>query len=129
VVGVDPAASGSPVATVALDEGAVATSTTLRRRWQAEGAPRHHLIDPATGLPAEQGVVSASVLAARCWQAEVLAKTALVAGLTDGVALIEHAGADGILVDELGGLHPTAGFARFGRVTTPAPGSGVGART
>ncbi|MCU1358567.1 MAG: thiamine biosynthesis lipoprotein ApbE [Acidimicrobiales bacterium] len=121
-VDIDPAATGHPIATVALEEGAVATSTTLRRRWQAGGTPMHHLIDPATGRPAQRGIVAATVLAARGWQAEVLAKAALVAGVTDGLRLVEDAGADGILVDDLGGLHPTAGFARFGQVSRSAPG-------
>jgi thiamine biosynthesis lipoprotein len=123
VVDLDPTASGHPVATVSLDQGAVATSTTLRRRWRTEGAGRHHLIDPATGRPAQRGVVAASVLAARGWQAEVLAKAALVAGVADGLELLVAAGTDGILVDELGGLHPTPGFARFGRVARSAPGT------
>jgi thiamine biosynthesis lipoprotein len=123
VVSLDPTASGQPVATVSLDQGAVATSTSLRRHWQAGGVRSHHLIDPSTGRPAQRGVVSASVLAARGWQAEVLAKAALVAGVTDGVELIAGAGADGILVDDLGGLHPTPGFSRFGHVACSAPGT------
>ena len=35
-----------------LTSGAVATSTTRRRRWSAGGITVHHLIDPATGRPA-----------------------------------------------------------------------------
>ena len=122
-IDLDPAAGGHPIATVTLEQGAVATSTTLRRTWQAGGRSMHHLIDPATGLPASRGVVSASVLAGRGWRAEVLAKAALVAGVTDGIRLLTDAGADGILVDDLGGLHPTAGFDRFGRVAVSAPGA------
>ena len=122
VVDIDPAASGLPVATVTLDQGAVATSTTLRRRWRTEGQTMHHLIDPATGRPTERGVVAATVLAARGWQAEVLAKAALAAGVTEGLRLITDAGADAIVVDAFGGLHPTPGFQRFGRVAVSAPG-------
>jgi len=36
-----------PLALLALGEGAVATSTTLKRRWRSGGVDRHHLIDPA----------------------------------------------------------------------------------
>jgi thiamine biosynthesis lipoprotein len=122
-VDIDPAATGRPMATVALEQGAVATSTTLRRRWLTGGRPMHHLIDPSTGRPAARGVVAASVLAARGWQAEVLSKAALVAGIDDGIAVITEAGADALLVDDLGGLHPTPGFARFGRVAALAPGA------
>lgn len=126
-IDLDPAASGLPIARVTFEEGAVATSTTLRRTWQADGGAMHHLIDPTTGRPAARGVVAASVVSARGWQAEILTKAALVAGVDEGVRLIEDAGADGILLDHRGALHPTAGFARFGAVTLPARRTG-GAR-
>lgn len=112
-VDLDPAAAGQPIGAVALDDGAVATSTVLRRRWLVGGENCHHLIDPATGRPVSGRAVSASVLAARGWQAEVLAKAALVAGIEDGVELIAGAGAEGVMVDDTGDLHPTAGFGRF----------------
>lgn len=109
----DPAAAGEPIATVVLDRGAVATSTVLRRHWTVAGRHAHHLIDPETGEPSQSDVVSASVLARRGWQAEVLAKAAVVAGVTDALALIERTGADAILVDRNGDLHTTNGFGRF----------------
>ena len=61
-------------------------------------------------------VVSATVVARTAWQAEVLAKAALLAGASDpatGLATIAERGADGLLVDNHGGLHPTAGLQRF----------------
>jgi thiamine biosynthesis lipoprotein ApbE len=54
-----------------------------------------------------------TVLAAEGWQAEVLAKAAFLGGLRQGPALLATAGADGLLVDDRGGLHRTAGFGRF----------------
>ena len=112
-IDLDPAASGLPLAQVSLERGAVATSTTLRRRWALDDEARHHLIDPATGRPAAGDLVAVSVLAAHAWQAEVLAKAALVAGIDAGTALIERLGADALLVDRHGALHRTAGFGRF----------------
>lgn len=116
-VDLDPAATGRPLARVALADGAVATSTVLRRRWRIDGRPRHHLIDPATGAPADRGLVAVSVLARCGWQAEVAAKAVLVAGRGDGLDLLAGLGLDALLVDEVGGLHPTPGLARF---TVPA---------
>lgn len=115
-VDLDPAATGRAYARVVLDHGAVATSTTLRRRWTIAGVERHHVIDPRAGTSAASDVVAASVIAARGWQAEVLAKAAIVAGLDDGARLIASIGAHALLVDRHGGLHPTTGFDRF--VTT-----------
>jgi len=93
---------------VALRTGAVATSSRVRRAWGPAGDRRHHLIDPGTGRPARGGG-----LAARGWQAEVLAKAAFLGGLEQGRALLTAAGADGLLVDDRGGLHPSGGFGRF----------------
>ncbi len=120
-IDLDPAASGTPHATAVLDHGAIATSTVLRRRWEIDGTEHHHLIDPATGEPADSGVVAVSVLAGHGWQAEVLAKAALVAGLEDGLRLITSVGAEGLVIDAHGGVHPTAGFARFLTGTAPEP--------
>jgi thiamine biosynthesis lipoprotein len=91
----------------------------VRRAWGPPQDRRHHLIDPATGQPARSGLAAATVLAARGWQAEVLAKAAFVAGLPAGLALLTVVGADGLLVDDQGCPHPTAGFGRFRGPATP----------
>ena len=73
-----------PSARVNLQSGALATSSTLRRRWSvpsADGCPdgiAHHVIDPRTGRPAHGPAVSVSVLAPEAWWAEALATTVLV---------------------------------------------------
>jgi len=55
---------------------AVATSSTLRRRW----AGRHHVVNPRTGLPTDADVVQATVVADCGWRAEAAATVALVRG-------------------------------------------------
>jgi thiamine biosynthesis lipoprotein len=55
---------------------AVATSSTLRRRWSG----RHHVIDPRTGLPASSEIVQATVVADSGWRAEAGATLALLRG-------------------------------------------------
>lgn len=61
--------------------GALATSTTLRRRWTtADGRTAHHLIDPRTGLPAASPFVQVSVIALTCREAETWAKAVLIGG-------------------------------------------------
>lgn len=65
---------------VAIDRGGVATSSTVARRW-ADGS-RHHLVDPATGLPATGPVRTATVWAPDCAQANALSTAAIVWGET-----------------------------------------------
>ncbi len=44
---------GADAATVWVDGGGLATSSTQVRRWRAGGVERHHLLDPRTGLPVD----------------------------------------------------------------------------
>ena len=63
----------------------MATSGIGRRSWlAADGAPAHHLLDPATGRPAYTGLLQVTALAPTALAAEVRAKAALLAG-PDGV--------------------------------------------
>ena len=113
VVAIEHPLRPGPAATVTIERGAVATSSRVRRAWGTAGDRRHHLIDPATGRPAASGLAAVTALAAEGWQAEVLAKAAFLGGPRQGPALLAAAGADGLLVDDQGGLHRTTGFGRF----------------
>jgi FAD:protein FMN transferase len=66
--------------TLGLENGGLATSGRDRRTWVRNGKTQHHLIDPATGLPAEGDVVTVTVAAGSAAEAEVLAKTLFLAG-------------------------------------------------
>jgi FAD:protein FMN transferase len=73
-------------------QGAMATSTTRKRRWQtAAGAEAHHLIDPRTGLPAESPFIQVTAWAAEAQVAEVWAKAVLIGG-PDAVKAAGRAG-------------------------------------
>lgn len=67
----------------------IATSGTDFRRWHTDGQPRHHIIDPRTGLPADTDVLAATVIAPTTIDAEAAAKAALILGCEDGLAWIE----------------------------------------
>lgn len=72
--------------------GALATSSTQRRRWRsAGGGQAHHLIDPRSGLPAVGTFAQVSVWAPECWLAEVWAKAVLIGGQA-GVEACQRAG-------------------------------------
>ena len=66
--------------TLGLEDGGVATSGRDRRNWLCEGEPRHHLIDPVTGSPADGDVLAVTVAAGSAAEAEVLATTLFLAG-------------------------------------------------
>ena len=65
---------------VRLPGGAVATSSVTCRRWRRGATVLHHIIDPATGLPAQGPWRTASVAAVTCADANAAATAAIVAG-------------------------------------------------
>ena len=73
----DPGAPNETAATLRLDSGALASSSTLRRAW---GPDLHHILDPRTGAPTDSPIVQSTVWASTCAEAEVLAKWALLTG-------------------------------------------------
>lgn len=123
----------NPVVLVGVSDGAVATSSVLRRTWSVGGTHRHHLIDPATGLPSDTDLGMASVIAGTAWEAEVLAKAVLLRGCARAFDLLEHS-VEALVVDRDGRVNATPGFQSFvGDAAVPArlvfdrePSNGVG---
>lgn len=109
----DPCDERRTLATFALTQGAVATSSTLGRRW---GQGLHHIIDPRTGAPAASGLAAATVFAPRAALADVLAKACIVLGAADGLALLRAQGCHGLLVSTSGQTITTPGLEEFGHV-------------
>ena len=73
-----PTAQGAEVVSIA--SGGVATSSTTVRRWTRGGVVLHHIIDPATGLPAASPWRTATVVAASCVDANIASTAAIVLG-------------------------------------------------
>lgn len=72
---------GEPEGLIALPAGsAVATSSTLRRRWAHGGQVMHHVLDPRTGRPAAEVWRTVTVAAQTCAHANTLTTAALVRG-------------------------------------------------
>lgn len=108
---VRPDRGGEPVAVVAVDSGAIATSSVRVRNWIApDGRRVHHLLDPQTGEPARTGLVAVTVAGVDPAWSEVWSKALFLAGRR---AIGDEARARGIAawwVDDAGrlGLTPEA---------------------
>jgi thiamine biosynthesis lipoprotein len=97
----NPFAPGELLNTIALAKGGVATSGRDFRKWIQQGRPRHHIIDPGTGRPADTDVLTATVIAPNARRAEAGAKAALILGSERGIEwLNRHPGLAGMLVLE-----------------------------
>ena len=76
----DPAGGPEPLAAIAVEDGAVATSSVRLRSWVHDGRTVHHLLDPRTGEPAEAGLRAVTVVGPDPAWAEVWSKTLFIGG-------------------------------------------------
>ena len=94
LVGVtDPVSFDIEMGQLAIVQGGVATSGTLRRCWHTDtGEAVHHLLDPATGQPArhDRQIVAVTVVAGTAAWAEVWTKAVMVRGATMLAVLDGH---------------------------------------
>lgn len=104
----DPLHPESDLALLMIARGGVATSGRDYRRWERNGKPQHHIIDPRTGAPAETDVLSATVIAPTATQAEVAAKVAFILGRRAGMDWLRAHQYPGLLVLEDGRTAHTA---------------------
>lgn len=95
--------------TVTITSGGIATSSTTVRRWTRGGVVLHHIIDPATGLPAKGPWRTATVVAATCVDANIASTAAIVMG-HKAPAWLESHRLPARLVDHKGRVRRVAGW-------------------
>jgi thiamine biosynthesis lipoprotein len=108
VVGIEaPDPTAPQLCAIALDGGAVATSSTISRRWSTPSGCRHHLIDPATGQPSSTDLSTVTVVAASGWLAEAHATAAALTGSAGVLGYLTHHALSGIAVRDDGAIIAT----------------------
>ena len=95
--------------TIAIRTGGVATSSTTVRRWRRGGVELHHIIDPATGLPATGPWRTVSVVAGTCVDANIAATASIIRGAA-AAAWLDGAGLPARLVDGAGAIVRVGGW-------------------
>jgi FAD:protein FMN transferase len=105
-------ADGDPEDVVALaGGGAMATSSTLRRRWRRGPDEWHHILDPHTGHSADPVWRTVSVAAATCYAANTVSTAAIVRGWS-ALHWIRSLGLAARLVDRDRVVHEVCGWPR-----------------
>ena len=94
---------------ISITSGGVATSSTTVRRWTRGGVVLHHIIDPATGLPADSCWRTVSVVAATCVDANIASTAAIVMGRR-ATSWLEAGRLPARLVDLEGNVQRVAGW-------------------
>jgi len=100
----------TPLGTIELASGAIATSGDYEWYFEEGGVRYHHILDPATGRPARR-CISATVIAADAVDADALATGLFVLGPVEGMALAERVpGVEAMLIAPDLSVHTTTGF-------------------
>lgn len=107
----EPSIAPGSITRLVLVDGAVATSTTEKRRWVTDGEVRHHLIDPSTGHSHDRTTRLATVVSRDAWWAEVCTKQLF------GVEPVEMSNvivdAEAMILTDSGELHRSSNFERY----------------
>lgn len=107
----DPANKENNFELLMLSGGGVATSGRDYRRWYANDAWQHHLIDTRTSRPAVTDVLTATVIAETVMEAELHAKMGLILGSEEGTAWLKsQPKLDYLFVLETGNILKSPGF-------------------
>lgn len=107
---IEPSPGEDPAETVLLDRGGLASSGPGARRWRRGRRDLHHIIDPATGRPADTPWRMVTVSGATCVDANAAATAAVILG-SAAPAWLERRQLPARLVDEAGAVVRTGGWA------------------
>jgi thiamine biosynthesis lipoprotein len=96
----DPEDPTKLISSIQVSNGAVATSTSMKRRWKMNGVSKHHLIDAAIGEPSASTIISSTVTAPTATEADVWAKVVLLLGEDAGKSWISSKNNNGVIINK-----------------------------
>jgi thiamine biosynthesis lipoprotein len=106
----DPRKDDAVLLTIPLEDEAISTSGDYERYFEEDGKRYHHIIEPATGLPAG-GVRSATIVGPDAVLTDALSTSVFVLGVDQGLTLISTLpDYEGVVIDDEGRLFYSDGF-------------------
>ena len=78
-----------------------------------DGVRYHHIIDPATGYPADSGVAGVTILSRDGFLSDALSTACFILGAERGIPLAEHYGAEALFVGKDGSIIMTDGMLEY----------------
>ncbi|MCD8189375.1 MAG: FAD:protein FMN transferase [Clostridiales bacterium] len=111
----DPVGSeGAIVAVIEVEDQAVITSGSYERYFtdEATGETYHHILDPATGYPADSGLVSVTIVTPDGTLGDALSTALFIMGLEEGTAYWQAHSDEfqAVFIDADGNLYVTEGL-------------------
>ena len=110
----DPADTAANIGTLKLEgQWCVSTSGDYERYVEVDGVRYHHIIDPATGCPADSGVAGVTILSRDGFLSDALSTACFILGAERGIPLAEHYGAEALFVGKDGSIIMTDGMLEY----------------
>lgn len=91
-------------------ENFISTSGDYERYVEVDGVRYHHILNPATGYPADSGVRSVTIVCDSGILSDALSTACFVLGEEEGMKLAESYGAQALFVDMEGNISMTDGM-------------------
>lgn len=120
-----PRQSDAVVGVLQVADQAVVTSGDYERFFMYRGRRYHHLLDPATGYPAD-ALQSATVIFPSSTVADLLSTSVFLLGPEEGPALARREGAGTVLVDSDGRVQVASGLRSSFVPADAPPGAAAG---
>lgn len=114
----DPRNSQSNIGVLILEgQWCVSTSGDYERYAELDGVRYHHILDPATGWPADSGTAGVTVLSKNGFESDALSTACFILGPERGMKLAESYGAEVLFVGKDGSIQMSPGMEAYYRET------------
>lgn len=96
---------------IGLNDMSLVSSGSYERYFEADGVLYHHILDPATGYPADTDLSGVTILSDSSMEGDALSTACFILGQKKGQDLIESLpGIEALFVTKDGSLYQTSGF-------------------
>ena len=82
-----------------LSDCTISTSGDYERYFERDGVRYHHILDPATGYPADSGLMQVTIISSSGLVGDALSTACFIMGLEDGMSLADKYNVLAIFVD------------------------------
>lgn len=90
----------------------ISTSGDYEKYFEQDGKRYHHILDPATGYPAESGLISVTIISDSGLLSDAMSTACFVLGLEDGMVYAEEKGVEAVFVTDKKEVYVTSGLGK-----------------